>query len=300
MRIQSVNSIVKSEIQREFIGKGAWASLLLFVFAANLLAYLAFKYIAIAKIWNGVYWIILLFACLNSSSQIFKESKAQFAYLHQLLDPKELLWGKIIYATLINLVIVTASSLVYLLFFQHYVSNFFLFFTISLLGGMAIAALLTVTASIAFKAAGGNSLLSILSIPVLIPLLIVLLGASNSLLKNTEFSTFLNAEIYANQTFNIKGELLSMDQNTFSLEDEDGKIRKIEMDDPSIKEIKTGETLVLRGQFDGENSKYIVEDWYAYQINQSGIAIKILLIVSIIVLLYSAGLWIFPKYWFLN
>ena len=158
MRFSSVFSVVQNEIRTELKGKGAWTSVILFVLAANLSAYLSFKSIPESYLWNGVFWIIILFGCLNSASQIFKETSAQFTFLYQLISPQELLFGKIIFSSLLNLFIITVSSFTYLLFFNSFIANDFLFGIILVLGALSISVLLSVSASIAFKSDGGNTI----------------------------------------------------------------------------------------------------------------------------------------------
>lgn len=299
MRFSSVLSVVQNEIRTELKGKGAWSSVVLFVLAANLSAYLSFKSIPESYIWNGIFWIIILFGCLNSAAQIFKESANQFSFLYQLLHPKELLFGKIIFTALLNIFIISVSSFTYLLFFKSFIASNFLFILIVFLGAISISVLLSVSASIAFKADGGNTLLNVISIPILIPLLVILISASNDTLKNVEFHTFLDCEIHANQSKNIKAKVVGKNKNDWDLKDEDGKIRTINMANCNT-HFNRGDAIILRAQYHLESHKIISESCTAYKVSQSNSWIKILILVSIIVLLLTIGFWVFPKYWNLN
>ncbi len=299
MRFSSVLSVVQNEIRTELKGKGAWTSVVLFVLAANLSAYLSFKSISESYLWNGVFWIIILFGCLNSASQIFKETSAQFNFLYQLISPQELLLGKIIFSSLLNLFIVTISSFTYVLFFNSFIANDLLFVLIVILGALSISVLLSVSASIAFKSDGGNTLLNVISIPILIPLLVILISASNDTLKNVEFHTFLDCEIHVNESKNIKAKLIKQYGHDWDLKDEDGKIRRVDMVNCGI-ELQEGKQIIIRAQYELQSNKYRMESCTEYKISQSNSWIKIAILSSIIALLLAIGFWVFPKYWNLN
>ena len=83
----------------------------------------------------------------------------------------------------------------------------FQFVLIVILGALNISVLLSVSASIAFKSDGGNTLLNVISIPILIPILVILISASNDTLKNVEFHTFLDCEIVVNVVKNREGKM---------------------------------------------------------------------------------------------
>lgn len=299
MRFTSVLSVVQNEIRTELKGKGAWTSVVLFVLAANLSAYLSFKSIPESYLWNGVFWIIILFGCLNSASQIFKETSAQFTFLYQLISPQELLLGKVIFSSLLNLFIITISSFTYLLFFNSFIANDFLFVLIVILGALNISVLLSVSASIAFKSDGGNTLLNVISIPILIPILVILISASNDTLKNVEFHTFLDCEIHVNESKNIKAKLLKQYGDDWDLRDEDGKIRRVDMANCGV-DLQEGKQIIVRAQYELQSNAYIMESCTEYKISQSNSWIKIAILISIIALLLAIGFWVFPKYWNLN
>lgn len=299
MRFTSVLSVVQNEIRTELKGKGAWTSVVLFVLAANLSAYLSFKSIPESYLWNGVFWIIILFGCLNSASQIFKETSAQFTFLYQLISPKELLLGKVIFSSLLNLFIITISSFTYLLFFNSFIANDFLFVLIVILGALNISVLLSVSASIAFKSDGGNTLLNVISIPILIPILVILISASNDTLKNVEFHTFLDCEIHVNESKNIKAKLLKQYGDDWDLRDEDGKIRRVDMANCGV-DLQEGKQIIVRAQYELQSNAYRMESCTEYKISQSNSRIKIAILISIIALLLAIGFWVFPKYWNLN
>lgn len=297
MRLSAVNKVVLHELLLEFRSKGAWTSVILFVVASNLVCYLSFKYISEPKIWNGIFWIIILFGSLNSASQIFKESNGQVAFLHQLFTPSELLLGKLFYNSLFSVSVAIVSTFAYFLLFEIFVSNFLIFFTALILGSMAIGALLTITSSISFKVSSGNVLLNVLSIPVLIPLLIVLISATNEVLKSVEFSTFLETEIYDEKVFNIKAQVVSQVDDFLTLKDDDGKIRTTEF---KYEDVIPGHEIIATGFYNKECGCFVVNDIVKYDVSSIGYWTKIALIFLILVLIYSTGLWLFPKYWILN
>jgi hypothetical protein len=185
------------------------------------------------------------------------------------------------------------------LFFNSFIANDFLFGIILVLGALSISVLLSVSASIAFKSDGGNTLLNVISIPILIPLLVILISASNDTLKNVEFHTFLDCEIHVNESKNIKAKLIKQYGHDWDLKDEDGKIRRVDMVNCGI-ELQEGKQIIIRAQYELQSNKYRMESCTEYKISQSNSWIKIAILSSIIALLLAIGFWVFPKYWNLN
>ena len=119
----NIKALLLNELKFEFKSKQSIGSIFLYVLSSTFLAYLSFKMINSPKVWNGVFWIILLFSAINSTMNSFKESQGQHAYLHSLVDPREIMISKILYNAITLLVVSLLCLLSYTLFLGSYISD---------------------------------------------------------------------------------------------------------------------------------------------------------------------------------
>jgi len=130
-------------------------------------------------VWNVLFWLIVLFASINAVVKSFvQESGARQLYYYQLTNPTVLLLAKILYNTLLLLVLSLLACGVYSLVAGNPVKDWKLFLLVILLGSMGFAIAFTFIASIAAKANNGATLMAILSFPVILPILLTLVRLS--------------------------------------------------------------------------------------------------------------------------
>lgn len=226
----------------------------------------------------------------------FKESKEQHAYLHSLANPQEIILSKIIYNSFLLIVVALLCLLSYSLFFGSYVSNIPLFLAICTTGSLALASTLTMAAGLSYKASGGGTLFSILSIPIIIPLLVLMITASFGALKNIQHQTFLHAEMYAEETFKIKGELTTFQPNNIIFTDTDNKERKLIVS--NISNLTVGKSYLITGTYFSDKNIYkIAEVIVSNKKDTFGAWLKTSTLLLISVLLTTISFLLFPKFW---
>ena len=50
------------------------------------------------KVWNGLFWVTLLFICVNAVARSFlQESKGRLLYYYTMIHPVEFIFAKLIY-----------------------------------------------------------------------------------------------------------------------------------------------------------------------------------------------------------
>ncbi|MFT6717322.1 MAG: heme exporter protein B [Saprospiraceae bacterium] len=295
-KIANIKALLSNELKFEFKNKQSIGSIFLYVFTSTFLAYLSFKVIDSPKIWNGIFWIILLFSAINSTMNSFKESQGQHAYLYSLVSPQEIILSKIIYNALVLLVVSLLCLTSYSLFLGSYISDVPLFVSISATGSIALACILTLSAGISYKASGGGALFSILSIPIVIPLLVLMITASVDALKNTQYQSFLKAEMYTGEQFNIKAELTSTLRGKNLFTDEDNKQRVLAV--TNTENLNVGNAYVISGTYFSENNFYeITQVIISNKKDTFGAWIKTASILLISLLLITISYLIFPKFW---
>ena len=89
--------LVRAEFQLDLKKPAVLASAILQMATMTLLAFLSQPQIT-AKIWNSLYWIILIFCTLQAVSKNFLGvNRARWIYFNQLAAPQAILWSKMIY-----------------------------------------------------------------------------------------------------------------------------------------------------------------------------------------------------------
>lgn len=177
--LKEVFALIKKDILLEFRQRYAFFSILLYVVATVYIAYLIFISINNARVWNALLWVILVFASINTAGKSFSnESENRFWYYYQLSSPQALLLAKIVYNTLLIWVISIITYLIYSTFISSPVAAHGQFLVVMLLGMSNFSAILTVVSAIAVRTNNNATLMAVLSIPLLLPVIIVVVNAS--------------------------------------------------------------------------------------------------------------------------
>lgn len=195
MNFKEVKYLFRKEFQLELRKKAGINSILLFAVATTFISYLALDNIEHAPTWNALFWIIILFAFINAANNTFRnDTENTQSYLNQLAHPNSILAAK----TLYNAFLMTITGLVnyfcYSLFIGNLIENQWLFLLLIIIAALGFAAVLSLTNAISSKASFNNTLMPILSLPVLIPFFIILVAQTNHLIGNKEYQDFSFAQ----------------------------------------------------------------------------------------------------------
>jgi heme exporter protein B len=191
VNFSEVKYLFLKEFQLELRKKAGINSILLFAVATTFISYLALDNIEHAPTWNALFWIIILFAFINAANNTFRnDTENTQGYLNQLAHPNSILAAK----TLYNAFLMTITGLVnyfcYSLFIGNLIENQWLFLLLIIIAALGFAAVLSLTNAISSKASFNNTLMPILSLPVLIPFFIILVAQTNHLIGNKEYQDF--------------------------------------------------------------------------------------------------------------
>lgn len=179
-----VLSLIQKEFLLEWRQKYALNGLLLYITSAIFVAYLSFN-LDTDKLnpitWNALFWLILLFASFNAMAKGFMQEKAgRFYYYYTIVSPYAIILSKIVYNTLLMLLIVLVGLGGYSLFLGNPVQDLPFFMLNLLLGAMGFASTLTMVSAIASKANNNSVLMAVLGFPVILPMLLLLIKVSKN------------------------------------------------------------------------------------------------------------------------
>ena len=183
MFIRNLFHLVRHELKLEMKQKHFLSSIVLYIVSTIFVCSLSFTSIEDTKIWNALFWIIILFSLTNAISKSFlNENSDKQLFLYTLLNPRVLILGKILYNLVLSVFLVLLSFFIFNFFIQSdglKNINFSLFLLAVVLGSMSISSTLTMVSAIASKTNNNIGILSILAFPILIPSLLLSIQFSN-------------------------------------------------------------------------------------------------------------------------
>lgn len=153
------------------------AGLLLYVLGVVFVTGLALRGRVEPVVWNVVFWIIIVFAALQTVAKGFlAESEAQQRYLYTLAGPTAIILAKTVYNALLLVGISLAAFLLYALLMGYPGQGSLWHFAAAVtLGSLALSCALTLVSAIAGRSGGNQTLMAVLGLPLLVPVLLALL-----------------------------------------------------------------------------------------------------------------------------
>jgi heme exporter protein B len=195
--LKEISALILKDLKIEWRNKYALNGILLYVFCTIFICYIAFevKQGSIqSDTWNTVFWIIIVFAAVNSIVKTFiQESAGRFFYYYQSCRPNSIILSKTLYNILMMLLISTISIIFYSIVLGNPIQDQALFITNLFLGSISFANALSLISGIASKTDNPNSLMVILGFPVIVPILLILIRLSDYALTGLENEDILNS-----------------------------------------------------------------------------------------------------------
>ena len=189
MNTSNIIALLKKEFLLEFRQKTSLASILLYVLSIVFISFLSFKNGIRPDVWGALFWIVLFFAGINAASKsFFTESKARSIYNYTLYHPTEFVISKTIYNIILLWVVCLCSFLCFSWMIGYPVQNTALFLLVLLLGSTALAGALTLMSCIASKTGNSYSVMSLLSMPVCIPVMLLSLRLTKNAVDGLDWS----------------------------------------------------------------------------------------------------------------
>lgn len=187
-------------LQKEFIlelrRKSVVAGLGLYLFSLIFICYLTFslRQNAISETtWAALFWLVILFSEVNSVAKSFiGERKGVFIYLYSVASPQQVILSKMLYNSLLGLLISGLGYLLFSVFIFNPVKDQWLFVLLLLLTSTGFSVSLSLISGIAAKANNSNVLMAVLSFPVVIAILLMAVRTTGNVLNGLDRSESYN------------------------------------------------------------------------------------------------------------
>ncbi len=178
--LKTVSVLLKKDLLLEFRQQHTFYGILLYIASTIFVLYLSVDELD-SKVWNGLFWVIQLFVCVNAVAKSFlQESKGRMLYYYSIVSPVHYIVAKMLYNGIIMMLMSLISVVLFFIFLNNPVSKIFTFTGIVLLGGLSISLVFTLMSAIAAKAQHNAALVAILGFPVILPLLLLLMQLSKT------------------------------------------------------------------------------------------------------------------------
>ncbi len=134
-----------------------------------------------SQVWNGLFWVIQLFICINVVAKSFlQENRGRMLYFQSIVSPQHFILAKLLFNSLLMLVMSGLSLLFFSLFLGNPVEKILPFVGLVFLGGWSLSLVFSFLAAIAAKAQQNAAIMAILGFPIIIPQLIMLIKISSA------------------------------------------------------------------------------------------------------------------------
>ena len=121
-----------------------------------------------------MFWLTILFSVVNSIAKSFiGEKRGLSIYYYSVASPQALILSKILYNTLLAVLLSLAGYLLFVVFIGNPLQDNTLFITTLILSAIGFSSSLSLISGIASKANNSNILMAVLSFPVLISILLM-------------------------------------------------------------------------------------------------------------------------------
>jgi len=178
--MSKIFTLLKKDFLLELRQQHTFFGILLYVASTIFVLYLAMGQPE-STAYNGIFWMIQLFVCVNAVAKSFlQESRGRMLYFFSITGPVNFIIAKLIFSTVIMLLMVFVSLLLFRILLGNPVNNYFQFIAIACLGGVSLSLVFTLMAAIAAKAQQNAAVMAILGFPLIIPQLLLLIRLSKA------------------------------------------------------------------------------------------------------------------------
>jgi heme exporter protein B len=178
--MKAIFTLLKKDLVLELRQQHTFYGVLLYIASTIFVLYLSIDEPA-ANVWNGLFWVIQLFVCINTVAKSFlQESKGRMLYFYSVASPVEFIISKLLYNIILMILMSVISLFLFFIFLNNPVTDSLRFTGIVVLGGAGISMVFTLMSAIAAKAQQNAALIAILGFPVILPQLLLLMRLSKT------------------------------------------------------------------------------------------------------------------------
>lgn len=190
------SALLIKEFHLELRRKSVVAGLAVYLFATVFICYLTFALrinLITPLVWSALFWITILFSAVNTVAKSFiGEKKGKDIYYYSIAKPEVVILSKIVYNFILCVLMSLSGVGLFILFLGNPIQDPGLFFVVIALTSFGFSSSLTLLSGIAAKANNSNILMSILSFPVIISIILMATKVTKNCLDGLDRSVSMD------------------------------------------------------------------------------------------------------------
>lgn len=191
--MKEIVSLIRKDLTIDYRSGSAVGSIFLYVVTSCFVVFLAFQEMD-PTVWIVLFWLITLFSSLNTSLRSFShEGVERQIYYYTAINAYDFLVAKLIYNIGQAWITVLLVGILLSLFSTFPIEAVGPFFLTAVLGAMGIAVTFTLVSAVCYRTRNRNTLMMVMSFPIIIPLLLPLIRLSQLSLLETEWADLQNS-----------------------------------------------------------------------------------------------------------
>jgi heme exporter protein B len=180
MAKSKLSLLFKKDLQLEFRSQQNLYGIMVYAISTIFIIYLTAGQ-PDALQWNALFWVTQLFIVVNAVVKSFVgEPQGRYLYYLTNVSSNDYLLSKMVINLILMVILSSFSMLLFRFFLGDPILNGWIFWGITLLGGIGFSLVFTLLSAIASKARQQASLIAILGFPIIIPQLILLVRISKA------------------------------------------------------------------------------------------------------------------------
>ncbi len=189
MRLSVIKTLLYKEWQVELRQRYAVAGVLLLAVAMVFIIFKAFNDVS-PRLWGTMLWIVVLFTGINAIVKSFvQEDSGTYMYYYTTVHPLENLVAKLIYNYAFLLVLIMVILGAFVLLGNNPIKDGSMMTYGILLGGAGLAIIFTFVSAISGAAGQQSTMMSILALPLVLPVMLLLIKITSVALRLIQDST---------------------------------------------------------------------------------------------------------------
>ena len=186
-----IAALLRKDILLEIRQQYTFYGILLYVASTIFVLYLAMGQPE-ATVWNGLFWMIQLFICVNAVAKSFlQENSGRMLYYYSIAGARDYILSKLIFNAGLMIVMSVTSLVLFRLLMGDPLQHPWKFIGTVCLGGCSLSLVFTFLSAIAARARQNAAMIAILGFPLIIPQILLLMRVSNSAFSDVIQGGFL-------------------------------------------------------------------------------------------------------------
>jgi heme exporter protein B len=185
-------ALLIKESRLEIRRKSVISGLALYLFSTVFIYYITFNLrqnLITPLVWSALFWVTILFSSINTIAKSFiGEKRGLDIYFYSLVSPDVIILSKLLYNFFLCVLLAIGGFGLFVLFIANPVGDLLIFLVTIILVCWGFSASLTLLSGIAAKANNSNVLMTVLSFPVVISVLLLAIKVTKNCIDSLDRS----------------------------------------------------------------------------------------------------------------